>query len=866
MGQFTLAELRDINKLVTSRRELYEKTQDIQSMYEASRAMYSDDSAFVLELLQNSDDCTANKVEIYLNDREISLKHNGKCFDLSDIEQITKASQVNNSKATDDSKIGKFGIGFKSVFNVTAKPKITSGKYQFEIHDYLIPKFNIPNIEGETSDLSYTENYDTCIELPYTDGEVFQKVYDRLRDISSRYLLFLNHITALHVKVEKEDEIVYENVVSKENITKDFFALDKCNSGFRELMDAGIVSVYQISKKTYLVIDGRVVGDKAKSGNYYKNIKIAFEVTRNSDGEIKFIFADNSNFNVFFPTNTHAGLGYLIQGKYTVGMSRKELYNANLDIFSDLNNSQILDVTIKMLICVIDLFSENGLINKSFLNVILHFNKGSSNIIKSKFEESLLNYFLNNNKIQLGEHSRNINDILFTDDIEIKNIFKANHFHDNCCWIDSQYIGFHGFFSKIQGVKVVDFDNIIQTIATNKSILDMENIKELYKYLLKKRGKIENLKFIKTNTGEYVTLNEKDIYLDNGINNLSEVVSEINKETNLTFAPIFIDENIRNQVGSLLKLTNLRYSSIIKFIEKEYFVPGDLHVKNLKQYFAGFILILKLIKISGEKIELKNIPIIVKNNESGYSKRKTSDAFYIEDEGIKSLYVKSKALSISEFIDNEIYNRYVPDDLQDELMRFFAESEVKKNMFEVKEIDAYYPEFFNRENREIFEKIPKPINYKNEYSIYSPTIVAAQNILKFLSENVDLTHTQIFIKLLLDFFAVVKDRRGYIRFYYKKWDSVLLNELDFITMLKSYSWIVIDKNPLKTRQVSLKDLKNGGYLPSGYNEQVIFAICDIIGIDRGEYSSEVKAILNLLKSRTTNELILIDSEISKLLS
>ncbi len=68
---------------------------------------------FFYELLQNADDCNATDICIEITSEKISFRHNGsKLFNLKDLLNICSLGQSDK----EETKIGKFGIGFKTVF------------------------------------------------------------------------------------------------------------------------------------------------------------------------------------------------------------------------------------------------------------------------------------------------------------------------------------------------------------------------------------------------------------------------------------------------------------------------------------------------------------------------------------------------------------------------------------------------------------------------------------------------------------------------------------------------------------------------------------------------------------------------------
>lgn len=109
------------------------KTRGFRGMWNSVIYKYPEKAHFVYELLQNADDVKATEVDITLSKRGLEFKHNGSIhFSISeeneDIEpygHINAITGVGNSTKSDDvNKIGKFGVGFKAVFQYTNEPHI----------------------------------------------------------------------------------------------------------------------------------------------------------------------------------------------------------------------------------------------------------------------------------------------------------------------------------------------------------------------------------------------------------------------------------------------------------------------------------------------------------------------------------------------------------------------------------------------------------------------------------------------------------------------------------------------------------------------------------------------------------------------
>ena len=99
-------------------------------------AMYATATHFVYELLQNADDKDATEICFKLTRLGLVVEHNGTPFTEQNVSAITYFGKGN----TDVTKIGHFGLGFKSVFAYTASPKIHSGIENFEINDLYLRK------------------------------------------------------------------------------------------------------------------------------------------------------------------------------------------------------------------------------------------------------------------------------------------------------------------------------------------------------------------------------------------------------------------------------------------------------------------------------------------------------------------------------------------------------------------------------------------------------------------------------------------------------------------------------------------------------------------------------------------------------
>ncbi len=188
--------------------------------YEALLAgHYSDRNHFVYELLQNAEDARAATVVIEYYEDKLIFYHDGKPFDEDDVRGVSSMLMGTKDK-NDASTIGKFGMGFKSVFKYTYQPEIYSDKEAFYIENYLLP-IKLPrawDYQKEKQRLSYEVGNDgsfvpfilsehlTKFVIPFAkktdDGSIERvsgsEVLTKLEELTEEILLFLAYIKVLY--------------------------------------------------------------------------------------------------------------------------------------------------------------------------------------------------------------------------------------------------------------------------------------------------------------------------------------------------------------------------------------------------------------------------------------------------------------------------------------------------------------------------------------------------------------------------------------------------------------------------------------------------------------------------------------------
>ena len=176
---------------------------------------YPDPTHFVYELLQNAEDQAATSVKFELYDDRLTFRHNGlrdryagEAFTREDVKSITnlastKAAKDRHEKASNT--IGKFGIGFKSVFGITDRPEIYTtleeSVFAFAIEDLFVPI----RIEYDNMQAHYGE---TLFIFPFQDDRkknTYDKILQKLTTLGADTMLFLDCISEITWKTSYEE-------------------------------------------------------------------------------------------------------------------------------------------------------------------------------------------------------------------------------------------------------------------------------------------------------------------------------------------------------------------------------------------------------------------------------------------------------------------------------------------------------------------------------------------------------------------------------------------------------------------------------------------------------------------------------------
>lgn len=352
---------------------------------------YSDSAHFIYELLQNADDAGATEVKMELLANKFIFTHNGrrrftisnpateeedkKIGKLGDINSICSIgfSSKNFESEIKENKIGKFGVGFKAVFQYTSTPQIYDSPFCFKIDNFIVPTLLV--------DKTYQKGGKTVIVMPFnhkeiSSGKAYEEISQKLNNLDYPQL-FLHHIDTISWNTpEKSDKIekILEKLGDNRDINYFLYTLKK-KSGDRQriLLLKRTISIREQGKHEISI------------GYHIDHGRIATKTIR--------------NIHCFFPTNENIGTCYEIHAPFALVDNRQQIKRNN-----EINTSlfeEIAQLAADSLIILRDWegYDKNKLLNDNILHLIKYDTSSYdedcywNNKIENYFIESYKNIF-----------------------------------------------------------------------------------------------------------------------------------------------------------------------------------------------------------------------------------------------------------------------------------------------------------------------------------------------------------------------------------------------------------------------------------------------------------------------------------------
>ena len=268
---------------------------------------YSEQAHFVYELLQNADDVNATYVRFKVREEGLYFIHNGRVpftvtppnqTPVGHINAITSIGHSSKKEAT--YKIGKFGIGFKSVFQYTSTPHIYDPHISFRIRDLIVPEL----LEEQEHPMKTAD--ETLFFFPFNHPDksaeiARQEINTRLQALQFP-LLFLNHL----------QKIEWETTEATGSYKKEIQAVQEEEG----ILVQELLCLKKIGKKT---TTHHLLQFIKKETKLHLSYSLVF--LQNESKHI--IGADTFSAHCFFPTRVPTNLQFLIHAPFLLTDSRE---------------------------------------------------------------------------------------------------------------------------------------------------------------------------------------------------------------------------------------------------------------------------------------------------------------------------------------------------------------------------------------------------------------------------------------------------------------------------------------------------------------------------------------------------------------
>ena len=312
-----LSHSADFQRLIERRRKFIEglEANKGEINLDIFEDFYPDRAHFVYELLQNAEDAGATEVSFTLLPDRLICEHDGRPFTLEDVTSITGIHD--STKAQSQDKIGKFGVGFKSVFVYTQTPSIRSGDFAFRIVGQVLPAEIVPDPAlGRRTRFEFP--FDNAKKPP---KDAHGEVAVGLNGLDEKTLLFLTRVKSVKWRIgtgtvgevlrERHSEVHFE-------VLKETGGKTTSSSHFLKFDQA----VHDLEKQRIAV---------AFPLDLLPGIS-QFDDGRPLAEQLKIIPAEPGSVAVFFPAvNETSGLRFHLHGPFVPAMSRASIKETDVN-------------------------------------------------------------------------------------------------------------------------------------------------------------------------------------------------------------------------------------------------------------------------------------------------------------------------------------------------------------------------------------------------------------------------------------------------------------------------------------------------------------------------------------------------------
>ncbi|KAF2970825.1 hypothetical protein GQX73_g2789 [Xylaria multiplex] len=269
-----------------------------------SAELYQQSTHFLLELIQNADDCSYDNCSSQHKNPTIDITYWNNRLRIDYNEDGIKKS----TKQTTESKIGEKGIGFKSVFRMANVVWINSQHYSFQFDKHrklgmITPTwvdFPVPRRDNFTSILLQVPNEDDRKDLAR-----------EMKSLTPKCLMFLRRIRQINIRIDAEGDEGYRTSLAR----NDELSKDRSRRSTRLQHDDQTLSYYVIQHD----ISG-LPWEPKRMNQTQSTIELAFPTTIDLDEPV----IESQQVYAFLPVRDY-GFKFLLHADFLLTANRQDI-------------------------------------------------------------------------------------------------------------------------------------------------------------------------------------------------------------------------------------------------------------------------------------------------------------------------------------------------------------------------------------------------------------------------------------------------------------------------------------------------------------------------------------------------------------
>ena len=808
--------MNNLNELIKDRQEKVRlMKKDGDNSHKLLADLYGNPTHFITELLQNAEDEGAKNVSFKLTENELIFSHDAeKLFDFNDIRAISNFGD-NQEKKEKPNAIGRFGIGFKSVYSITDSPRIVSSDFDITIKDYNIP---------ETTNGEDTKFYQgTKIILPFKTKrkeKTFELLDKELEDLNLQYLLFLSNIHSIKWGT-KDKNGQYERIVSKND--KRFITLKSSNKELKYFL---------LEKNIFLE-------------NKNLKIKIAFQFADTDKRTI--VPCDKSPLFVFFPTKIETNLKFLVHAPFYTTPARENIQeNENLVNIEEDHRNDVLKTELgKLLKESLTVFRKLRLLNVELLN-ILPIDKTNCNrsVIYNELYEVLKSEIISNNPIIPNSDGgwSPAGDLILLGSSELANLLnqkQAKKLFGRSLWVSKKITNDKTKVLRdylYYDIDLPEYDMTTFAVKIDEDFLRVQSDKWLVQFYITVHKAPALWRIGSRYTGSGI-LRSKPIIRIESKNGIKHVLPFQSNGKPNAFLPtkekteyLTVKQNIAKNKDARKFLEEIGLTIPGLFAEiNEFIIPKLKTADTYPNYFEDFKKLIEASKSTNlEKrnrlyLDLKQIPFILGyNTVSGELKHLKYSDVYFKTENLKTYFSDNYE---AYFVASEQYS--LSQNEYEKFYSFLSELGVQTTLWR----KQFTPNFTWQEKAAFRNNASiSNENYIKDYQL--------DGLTEFLKSEITLDKSVALWQLLVkcasnEQFSAIKFFQG--EYSYKYYSDYRISfDSHFLKQLKQIAWLVVNEKLVYSNEISYSSL------PEIYktNENDLRVLVEILGFKL----DEIKAI------------------------